>query len=152
MKRKTGITASHHKKLKSGNGKKIILAAVLLIVIAGIAGTIHFNTPNANQPGKSDVATADTLKPLKPEIGVKKSPVNAAEEAALDEKDIQPKGKPMSEPEIKKKYGKLEIIHLYNGKQYIGAVDSYGDVYTFITKTGTVDIPLNEVKMIEIIR
>ena len=54
--------------------------------------------------------------------------------------------------DIKVKYGKLEEVFLYNGKKYEGAVISIDEFYTIVTINGTVKIPMNEVKLRNIIR
>ena len=54
--------------------------------------------------------------------------------------------------DIKLKYGKLEEVFLYNGKKYEGAVISIDEFYTIVTINGTVKIPMNEVKLRNIIK
>lgn len=54
--------------------------------------------------------------------------------------------------EIKVRYGKIEEVYLYNGKKYEGAVLTTDEFYTIVTVTGTFKIPMNEVKLRNIIR
>lgn len=54
--------------------------------------------------------------------------------------------------EIKIKYGKIEIVNLYNGKTYEGAVLTTNEFYTIVTVDGTFKIPMKEVKLRTIIR
>ncbi len=62
------------------------------------------------------------------------------------------KDKFVSNEEIKQEYGKLETVFLWNGRSYTGAVISTTDIYTIVTVAGTVNIPMKDVKMREIIR
>jgi hypothetical protein len=54
--------------------------------------------------------------------------------------------------DIKKKYGKLEEIQLYNGKRYSGAITARGEIYSFITVDGIKKIPAKDVKYVRIIK
>ena len=54
--------------------------------------------------------------------------------------------------DIRKEYGRLEVVYLYSGKIYEGAVTSIDDVYTMVTVNGTVRIPMVEVRARDIIR
>jgi len=54
--------------------------------------------------------------------------------------------------DIRKEYGKLEVVYLYSGKRYEGAVISIGEVYTMVTVNGTVRIPMKDVRARDIIR
>lgn len=64
----------------------------------------------------------------------------------------QKKDKFKSNEEIKKEYGKLETVFLWNGKSYTGAVISTTEIYSIVTVGGTINIPMKDVKMREIIR
>ena len=57
-----------------------------------------------------------------------------------------------SNDEIKREYGKLETVTLWNGKTYTGAVINTDSLYTIITVEGLTKIPMKDVKMREIIR
>ncbi|MBN2402158.1 MAG: FecR domain-containing protein [Spirochaetes bacterium] len=54
--------------------------------------------------------------------------------------------------DIKRKYGRLEEIQLYNGKRYTGAIISRGGIYSFITVDGIKKIPAKDVKYVRIIK
>lgn len=54
--------------------------------------------------------------------------------------------------DIKKEYGRLEVVTLYSGKKYEGAVISIDDYYTIVTVNGTERIPMTEVRVRDIIR
>jgi len=54
--------------------------------------------------------------------------------------------------EIKKEYGKIETVTLWNGKTYTGAVINSNELYTIITIDGTIKIPMKDVKIRKIIR
>jgi biopolymer transport protein ExbD len=88
------------------------------------------------------------------------TPADTAEKVKAVEKNI-PKEIPVktqkkisfkSNDEIKKEYGKLETVILWNGKNYTGAVISTDPVYSIVTVDGTVNIPIKDVKIREIIR
>ncbi|MFH0975594.1 MAG: FecR family protein [Spirochaetota bacterium] len=54
--------------------------------------------------------------------------------------------------DIKRKYGKLEEVQLYNGQRYTGAIISRGGIYSFITVKGIKKIPAKDVKNVRIIK
>lgn len=58
----------------------------------------------------------------------------------------------VSNAEIKKEYGKLETVTLWNGKTYTGAVINTDKVYSIITLDGLIKIPMKEVKIREILK
>ena len=57
-----------------------------------------------------------------------------------------------SNDEIKDEYGKIETVHLWNGKTYTGAVINSEEVYSIVTVEGLIKIPMKDVKLREIIR
>lgn len=57
-----------------------------------------------------------------------------------------------SNEEIKQEYGKIETVHLWNGKVYTGAVVNSEELYSIVTVEGVVKIPMKDVKLREIIR
>lgn len=57
-----------------------------------------------------------------------------------------------TEDEIRVEYGKIEIVYLWNGKSFTGAVLSTDEIYTIVTVNGTMRIPIKDVKMREMIR
>jgi hypothetical protein len=92
-----------------------------------------------------------------------KAPVDKPDQS-LDIKNTAPEEKKEKPPvasksrkfttneEIRIEYGKLEVVYLYNGKKYEGAVISTDEFYTMVTINGTVKIPMTEVKIREIVR
>jgi hypothetical protein len=63
-----------------------------------------------------------------------------------------PKKQFRSNDEIKKEYGKLETVTLWNGKTYTGAVVNTDETYSIITIDGLINIPMKDVKVRDIIR
>jgi hypothetical protein len=57
-----------------------------------------------------------------------------------------------SNEEIKEEYGKIETVHLWNGKVYTGAVVNSQELYSIVTVNGTIKIPMKDVKLREIIK
>lgn len=53
--------------------------------------------------------------------------------------------------EIKEEFGRLEIVYLYNGQNFIGYVLSVDDFYSMVTINGFKKIPMKDVKIREII-
>jgi len=70
--------------------------------------------------------------------------------------DIAPKTaekiKFKSNDEIRKEYGKLETVYLWNGKKYTGAVITSKNIYSIVTVGGIFNIPMKDVKIRKIIR
>jgi len=54
--------------------------------------------------------------------------------------------------EIKQEYGKIETVHLWNGRVYTGAVINTDKLYSIVTVNGVIKIPMKDVKLREIIR
>ena len=52
-----------------------------------------------------------------------------------------------STEEIKKAYGRLEAVYLFNGREYTGVVLSVDSYYSIVTVDGLKNIPMNDVKM-----
>ena len=61
-------------------------------------------------------------------------------------------GVPKTLEEIRAKYGKIDVLHLFNGRVIRGAVLSRGAAYTVLTPAGTLVIPNDQVENTEIIR
>jgi hypothetical protein len=57
---------------------------------------------------------------------------------------------PMTLESIRARYGKIDVVTLYSGKVYRGAILSRGTVMRMITAQGTVSIPSQSVKTIQI--
>lgn len=123
--------------------KKIVrfslLAAVLIIIISAIL-------KNNSDDKKTGSDNSPTIKEIiKAEIEQEKQSSKAEEKP---KKKIRFK----SNDEIKKEYGKIETVHLWNGKVYTGAVVNSNELYTIVTVQGIVNIPMKDVKLREIIR
>lgn len=60
--------------------------------------------------------------------------------------------KKVTEETLKEKYGRIEVIELYNGEIYSGAVVSTGDIFLMETVHGHVEIPEKSIRVREIVR
>ncbi|MBP7585635.1 MAG: hypothetical protein KBA61_16445 [Spirochaetes bacterium] len=80
-------------------------------------------------------------------------PVTAAEER----KSAAHRAPAVQEPritreELRKRYGWLEIVTLYDGRVYEGAVLAADDAITLVTVEGEMTIPIRHVKVRDIVR
>lgn len=119
-------------------GKRITIL-ILIITILTLAGAGLFSIYREKGPIVKPEQSPDVKK------------------AALEEKKEKPAvasktRKFTTNEEIRVEYGKLEVVYLYNGKKYEGAVISTDEFYTIVTINGTVKIPMTEVKIREIVR
>ena len=57
-----------------------------------------------------------------------------------------------SKAEIKKEYGRLEVVTLRDGRRFEGAVVSTGETYVMVTVGGTETFPMAEVQARDIVR
>jgi len=116
--------------------KTISLFLVIIVILFFLAaGLMKKNISNTITPA----VTADQNKTI-PEKISKSTPVK------------KHKNKFSTNDEIKNEYGKLETVILWSGKRYTGAVISSDKIYSIVTVDGIIDIPMNEVKIREIIR
>ncbi|MBN2402157.1 MAG: hypothetical protein JXN64_07135 [Spirochaetes bacterium] len=122
------------KKLKHISIISFILA--LLFVLAGLF-LMKYNSTNAN----ADKAVIDK----KPEPAVK--PAVNKQEAPKKAAEPQLQVKFNSNEEIKKMYGRLEIVYLFDGREYTGVVLSVEEYYTMVTVDGIKKIPMKDVKV-----
>jgi hypothetical protein len=76
------------------------------------------------------------------------NPDNETKVAEEDKENI----KIITLEDIKRKYGKLEEIQLYNGKTYTGAIISREGIFAVMTVTGIKNIPSKNVKNVRIIK
>lgn len=111
----------------------LLMALLVFFIAAGLLKKDEINTVNS----------ADTAEK------VKTMEKNIPKEVSVK---AQKKNSFKSNDDIKKEYGKLETVTLWNGKKYTGAVTSTDPVYNIVTLDGTVSIPINDVKIREIIR
>lgn len=111
----------------------LLIALLIFFIAAGLLKKDDINT----------VTSADTSEKVKTvEKNIPKEiPVKTQKKSSFKSND-----------EIKREYGKLETVILWNGKNYTGAVISTDPVYSIVTVDGTVNIPINDVKIREIIR
>lgn len=120
-------------------------AALLIILILLVTGgyILHKNIRTSGglkeNPAPAVKAVEEKLQPVPAAVNEKKS---VASNTAMFK----------SNDEIKLRYGKIEEVYLYNGKKYEGAVLTTDEVYTIVTIDGTIKIPMNEVKLRNIIR
>ena len=68
------------------------------------------------------------------------------------EKQVRMKQVFTSNEEIRKEYGRLEIVTLFNGRSYTGAVISVDKFYNMATTDGTMKIPMEEVRLRTILK
>lgn len=111
----------------------LLIALLIFFIAAGLLKKDEINT----------VTSADTSEK------VKTVAKNIPKEISVK---TQKRSSFKSNDEIKREYGKLETVTLWNGKNYTGAVISTDPVYSIVTVDGTVNIPINDVKIREIIR
>ncbi len=58
----------------------------------------------------------------------------------------------VTKEELRKRYGWLEIVTLYDGRVYEGAVLAADDAITLVTVEGEMTIPIRHVKVRDIVR
>lgn len=119
----------------SNNRKRFFLILSVLLVCFVAAGFIKkYNNirPVNAEKTEQNIVQKDT---------VKEAPVKNKKKIKFE-----------SNAEIKEEYGKLETVLLWNGKTYTGAVINTTEVYTIVTVEGTINIPMKDVKMRQIIR
>ena len=113
------------------------------VYLAVTAIAIFFITSQIMKGGK----TAAVLPDNPPEkIKTEKVKINPAVVKNTPKKQFR------SNDEIKKEYGKLETVTLWNGKSYTGAVVNTDETYSIITIDGLINIPMKDVKVRDIIR
>jgi len=130
---------------KTENMRPVLIAIILILTAIGYYAYNATLTPAPEQktePAKT--VTAPAKQPSEP--APKETP--ADKEAAAVSADA----KYETLEEMRKDYPRLEIIQLYNGKTYSGAIVSIDENFTMITVDGTVKIPQNKVRQREIIR
>jgi hypothetical protein len=119
--------------------KLIGLGIVLVMIISLLAVLIIMDKGDAK--GKGEVtAKVEAPKPVTKER-VKKKKVSVKAGAKVRKKS----GFNTNE-EIKKRYGRIERVTLYDGRSFTGAVISVNDFYSIVTTEGTKKIRMNDVK------
>ena len=126
--------------------KKIFLPVLFLIVLLVlITGRQYFSsnqtdvTATDNSAKKSLNISAETEKKKDESIAVRNSPKNLKKKFETNE-------------EIRQEYGRLEVVYLFSGKRYEGAVISIDNYYTMVTVNGIIRIRMEEVKARDIIK
>ena len=118
----------------------VLLIALVLIITGGLVLNRHINKADIlNGNPASEIKSDDKLQTVVPAEKEK----TAANSNAVKFKTTD---------DIKVRYGKIEEVYLYNGKKYEGAVLTTDEFYTIVTVNGTFKIPMNEVKLRNIIR
>ena len=111
----------------------LVLIIVILLITAGLMRS------------RNTVTTIPAAIPEPVKIEMKNNPISVVAKTPR-------KVKFESNDEIKKEYGKLETVTLWNGKSYTGAVINTDEVYSIITIDGLIKIPMKDVKVRDIIR
>ncbi|HQO38983.1 MAG TPA: hypothetical protein PK986_00800 [Spirochaetota bacterium] len=125
------------------SSKRIISAVIIFVIL--IAGGFILNRCNekrasVNGSPSADIRDREEKLQLTPIIEKNSTPIKSTTAKFKTSEDI------------KLKYGKLEEVFLYNGKRYEGAVISINEFYTIVTVDGTFKIPMQQVKLRNIIR
>lgn len=120
------------------NKKRIGLFILLICLVAAAVYFLKKYNENINQmkSANEDEKQIHLSKKLSDKKAVEKNP----------SKKIEKKIKFKSNDEIREEYGKLEIVALYNGREFMGAVISIDEFYTMVTLEGLIKIPMGDVK------
>lgn len=116
----------------------ILLIALVLLITCGLVVNRHIN--------KADILNGN------PDTEIKTDEKMQSGLPAEKEKKAGKTIKFKTNDDIKIRYGKIEEVYLYNGKKYEGAVLTTDEFYTIVTVDGTFKIPMQEVKLRNIIR
>jgi len=126
--------------------KKFFLPLIVLIILFSfIAGLWFFSSKQVNvlKPESESLVNRSLLPGVKNE----KNQVTAVRVSTKPAKK-----KFNTNEDIRQEYGRLEIVYLFNGKKYEGAVISIDKYYTMVTIEGIVKIPMEKVKVRDIIK
>jgi len=130
---------------KPENIRPVLIAIILILTAIGYYTYNASLTPAPEQKSEPvETVTAPSEKPANPaqkEIPDDKKPADVSAPAKYD-----------TLGQMRKDYPRLEVIQLYNGKTYSGAIVSIDENFTMITVDGIVKIPQNKVRQREIIR
>ena len=124
--------------------KKFFLPLIVLIILFSfIAGLWFFSSEQVNvlKPESESLVNRSLLPGVKNE----KNQVTAVRVSTKPAKK-----KFNTNEDIRQEYGRLEIVYLFNGKKYEGAVISIDKYYTMVTIEGIVKIPMEKVKVRDI--
>ncbi len=131
-------------------GKKFFLAGMILIVLFILtAGLFFFTSDHIDKTVGQTVSDNTGQESLTSLPGDKVK----VEDAAVVKNTPKPaRNNFKTNEEIRREYGRLEVVYLFSGKRYEGAVVSIGQYYTMVTVEGVVKIPMNEVRIRDIIK
>jgi hypothetical protein len=124
--------------------KKFFRPVLVLIVLIVLASVIYIFSSYQSEKSVTDHASGGSLNII-PEQ--EKTEIDAAKNVP---KTLKVKFK--TNEDIRREYGRLEVVYLFSGKRYEGAVVSIGEYYTIVTIGGVVKIPMNEVRSRDIIK
>ncbi|MFH0975595.1 MAG: hypothetical protein V1874_07400 [Spirochaetota bacterium] len=118
------------------NLKRIIIISLILAVLFLLAGLflLLFSSTNENKTAITK-QPADTISIA----GKKNTPKQSLEETYKNVKFN-------SNEEIKREFGRVEIVTLFSGKEYAGFVLTVDDFYRMVTVGGYKKIPMKDVK------
>ncbi|MFW5861847.1 MAG: hypothetical protein ACOCWZ_06310 [Spirochaetota bacterium] len=130
---------------KAENMRPVLIAIILILTAIGYYAYNASLTPAPKQktePVKTLTAPAEKpANPAQKEPTADKEPAAVSTDTKYDTLD-----------QMRKDYPRLEVIQLYNGRTYSGAIVSINENFTMITVDGIVKIPQNKVRQREIIR
>jgi hypothetical protein len=124
------------------NMKRVSIISLILALLFVLAGLLLMKYSNTNADANKAKAVmekkpAPAVKPVVNNVGMPKK--------TGDETILQTKFN--SNEEIKKVYGRLEIVYLFDGREYTGVVLSVDNYYSMVTVDGLKKIPMKDVKM-----
>ncbi len=123
------------------SGKRIL---AFVIIVSAIL-TLFAYMISGNGPA-IPAGEAVTVKPPAPGAG------NGNDTAHGLQRGASPDDRFTTKNEIREKYGRLEIVTLYDGRVFEGAVFSMDENYTMITVDGIVKIRMSDVRIRDILR
>lgn len=130
---------------KAENMRPVLIAIILILTAIGYYA-YNASLPNAQKQKTEPVKTL-TAPAEKPADHAQKETTAYEEPSA-----ISTEAKYDTLDHMRKDYPRLEVIQLYNGRTYSGAIVSIDENFTMITVDGIVKIPQNKVRQREIIR
>lgn len=126
--------------------KRFLLSALFLFFILLVATGLYFTFIKHESSG----ATAEEVKEALTAAPEKNNRIKDSAAGKSVPKAVKKIFK--TNEEIHREYGRLEVVYLFSGKRYEGAVISIDNYYTIVTVDGLIKIPMNEVKIRDIIK
>ncbi len=120
------------------NIKRISKVIIVMLFLLAVIYIFIYN--NFNKNVNKTVIEKKTESAVKPVVKKAEIPNKTGDEPKL-------KIKFNSNEEIKKEYGRLEIVYLFSGLEYTGVVLSVDEFYTIVTVDGLKKIPMKDVKV-----